>query len=48
MIDTEARPRIPEYGSDEHKRQIARRLSRNLRFRFWLREVQPRALERKA
>jgi hypothetical protein len=48
MIDAEQRPRLPEFGSDEHKRWIAARLSRNLRFRFWLRELQPRTVERKS
>jgi len=45
MIDIEQRPRIPEYGSEEHKRQIARRLSRNLRWRFQLLDLQQRPVE---
>jgi hypothetical protein len=48
VIEMERRPRIPEFGSEEHQRQIAARLSRNLRVRFWLRELQGRTTERKS
>ncbi len=33
MIDLKERQQIPEYGSREHKQWLAKRLSRNLRFR---------------
>jgi hypothetical protein len=47
VIEMEQRQRIPEFGSDEHKRQIAARLSRNLRFRSWLRDLQQRPVAKR-
>ena len=45
MIDLEQRPQIPAYGSREHKEWLARRLSRNLRFKFWLEDRRHRPVE---
>ncbi|HEV2029563.1 MAG TPA: hypothetical protein VGS16_13710 [Candidatus Dormibacteraeota bacterium] len=48
MIDLEQRQRIPEYRSREHMEWLAKRLSRNLRFRrlYGDRERRPAIAER--
>lgn len=44
MIDLDERTPYPLYGSAEHRRLIARRLSRNVAFRRSVDECQRRAL----
>ena len=39
MTDVQQPPRIPEFGSLGHRRQIAARLSKNLRWRLWLEDL---------